>query len=55
MTEITSHHSDMSGGEIALQIVGKLLLTIVASLGIGAFCGTFLDIKRFYVRFCSKI
>lgn len=39
MSDITSAASDLGAGEIVLQIVGKLLLTIFASLGIGAACG----------------
>ena len=41
MTEITTADSDLGAGEIALQIIGKLLLTVFASLGIGAICGNY--------------
>ena len=52
--EATVPGTDTDGGEIALQIIGKLLLTVFASLGIGAFCGTSDPIKPFFVHLCSK-
>ena len=52
---ITKPGVDMTGGEITLEIVGKLLLTIFSSIAIGAVCGKKYFIKRSFVLSYSRL
>ena len=45
----------MTAGDITIEIIGKLLLTVFASLGIGAACGKDQNIQRSSVPYFSKI
>jgi hypothetical protein len=45
----------MGAGEIMLQIVGQLLLTIFASIGIGAMCGRYTITQLLFAPSASKI
>lgn len=52
--QISTAESDMTAGDITIEIIGKLLLTVFASLGIGAGCGINILIKPSFAPFCSK-
>lgn len=54
MSDITDSSADMSAGEIAYQIVGKLMLTVFASLAIGAICGIHPSNAAIVCSFCFK-